>query len=100
MDARGIDPAVVKVEQGADGNGVVELLVGPAHGAQRGEVLGRNRRRSMIHPVDEAEQRFLGGRQRRVVQILEDGRYQPFVAEQFRRDRGVGLRSERAMVPP
>ena len=58
MDAGGVDPPVIKVEQGADGDGVIDGLVIPAGGVQRLHIAGRNLRRIAVHFVYEAQQRF------------------------------------------
>ena len=58
MDAGGIDPAVVKIKQGTDSNGVIDGLVVPAGGVKRLHVAGRNLRRVAVHLVDEAQKHF------------------------------------------
>src|SRR6267378_72751 len=40
VDARRVDPAVVKVEQRADGDGVVDGFIRPTRGVERLHVLG------------------------------------------------------------
>ena len=59
VDAGGIDPAVVEIEERADGDREIQLLVRPAGGSHRIEIRGRDVRRVVIHRVDEAEERLV-----------------------------------------
>lgn len=98
LDAGRIDPAVVEVEQGADGDGVVDLLVGPAGGVEGDHVVGGDGRGVRVDLVDEAEEGFFGVGEGRVFEVGEDLADEVFTAEEFRRDRGVGADSKGAMV--
>lgn len=98
MDAGGINPAVVEVEEGADGDGVVDLLVGPAGLVQGGHVFGGDVGGIVIHFVEEAKEDFLGGRQGGGFEVREDGFDESGILEEFRRDRGVGVCSKGAVV--
>ena len=62
MDAGGIDPAVIEIEEGADGDGVVDLFVGPADGVEGEHVVGGDGRGGGVDLVEEAEEGFLGVR--------------------------------------
>jgi hypothetical protein len=59
MNAGGVDPAVVEVEEGTDRQRVVRLLVAPATRAEALEVGRREARRVVIDPVDETEERLV-----------------------------------------
>jgi len=54
-----VDPAVVEVEQGADGDGEVDPFVGPAGGVEELHIFRRDAGRVAVDLVDEAEQRFV-----------------------------------------
>lgn len=60
MDAGRIDPTVVEVEQGTDGDGVVDLFVGPVGFAQGLHVFSGDLWRVVVHFVEEAEEEFFG----------------------------------------
>jgi hypothetical protein len=98
VDARRIDPAVVEIEQSADRDGVVDDLVIPTHSIKGLHVGGRDGRRLAIDLVDESKQRFLFFTQARSFEIAQDARNQVLIAQQFRRNCGVGLESKRTIV--
>ena len=98
VDAGGIDPAVIEVEEGADGDGVVDLFVGPAGGVEGSDVGGGDGGGGGIDLVEEAEEGFLGFGEGGGFEVGEDGLDGCFAAEEDRRDRGVGLDSEGAMI--
>lgn len=52
MHASGIDPSVVEIEEGADGDAKEEFLVGPVGGSRRGEIIGADTRRVTVHLVE------------------------------------------------
>ena len=84
-DARAIDPAVVEVEEGADGDGVVDGLIAAANGVEGGDVRGVYAGAVVIDLRAEGEESLFGGSKRRV-------------AEQDRRDRGVSFVSEETVI--
>jgi hypothetical protein len=98
VDPGGIDPAVVEVEEGADGDGVPDLFVVPTLLVERDHVGGTNVGRIVIDLVDEAEHGFLAVVEGRGIEVSEDGFDEGVIVVEFRRDRGVRLRSKRAVV--
>ncbi len=59
VNAAGVDPTIVKIEERADGNGVVDRLVGITGLVQGLDIRRLNRNGIAIDLADEAEQRFL-----------------------------------------
>ena len=59
VDARRIDPTVVKIEQSTNRDDVVDDLVVPTCGIERLHVGGGDGRRLAIDLIDESKQRFL-----------------------------------------
>jgi len=98
LNAAGIDPAIVKVEQGADGDGVVNDFVSVAGRMQEVDIGRADVHRFAIHFSHKPHERFFGLGEQRCFEIGEDAVDQLFTAEQFRRDRGVRFRSKRAVV--
>lgn len=99
VDAGRVDPAVVEVEQRADSNREIEFLIGPPRRSQLCRVVPGNRPGRGIHHVEECEEQFVLGVEPRGRRILNDARDELGIAEQFRRNCGVGVRSKRAIVP-
>jgi hypothetical protein len=97
-DSSGVDPAVVEVEEGADGDGVVDRFVRPARGVQGLHVVGGDLGRFAIDAVNEAKERLFVLGERRGLEIAKHGVDEGFASEQDRRDRGVGLQSEGAVI--
>ena len=98
VDAAGIDPAVIEVEQRADGDGVIDCRVGPA-----GFMQGRDIRRTDVHGIAvdfvyKSEESLFGLRERRGFQVFDDSLDQCLVSQQFRRNCGVGLQSKGAII--
>ena len=105
MDAGSVDPAIIKIEEGADSNGVIDGLVVPSGGVKRLHVVGRNLRRVAVHLVDEAQKHFFFFTEAGGFKIAKDRLYEllaklraTFPLQKYRRDRGVGLQSERAII--
>lgn len=69
MDAGGIDPAVIEVEEGDDGDGVVDLLVDPAGGVERGDVGLVDLMRVGVYFIEEVEEEFLWSGQRGAIDV-------------------------------
>ena len=80
--ARGVNPAVVEIEQRADGDGVIDCLP-----------------RAMIHFGDKAKEGFILLGKCGAFQIVNRVGHQLFTAQQFRRNCGVILRSKQTPVP-
>ena len=98
MHACRVDPPVVKIEQGADRNGEIKGFVRPSLGARDVQIDGRDRRRLVIHLVDESEERLVLFVEARGLQIGEDRVDQRRIAQEFRRNCGVGLQSKFAVI--
>ena len=98
MHTCSVDPTVIEVEQSADGEGVVEGFVGPAGLPHFLDVREPDLIGLFVNLLYKLEERFLGLRDGRSSIILEDGSYLVGIAEQFRRDRGVGANSNRTLI--
>ena len=98
MDTAGIDPAIVKIEQRAHGDGEIDRLVIPSQCAQRNHVVGGNSRRIVVHFVHKSKQRFVLFIERGSFQIPQRSPDQLFTLQQFRRNCGVGFQSKRTIV--
>ena len=59
MNATGVDPAIVKIEERADRDGVVNRLVSVADLVEGLDIGGLDGGRVAIHLLDEAHKRFL-----------------------------------------
>ena len=81
MDSAGIDPAIVEIEESADGDGIVNGLVAVADGMQGIDIRGLDGDRFTIDLADEAEESFLRVRQTGCFGIGEHTFYQ-FLAAQ------------------
>jgi hypothetical protein len=93
-----VDPTVVKVEQRANGDGVIDRLVCIAFRMQSFDVLRLNGVRFIIYLSNKPHQGLFRFRQHGGFEIGKDARNEFFAAEQFRRDRGVRLRSKRTLI--
>jgi hypothetical protein len=98
VHAAGIDPAIVKVEQRADRDRVINLLVSPTGLMQRLHIAGGNAWRVLIDLIDEPKQQLFLIAQSGAFQIPDYSLHQVFVSQQFRRDRGVRLQSKRTLI--
>ena len=95
-----VDPAIVEIEERADGNREVERLVGPARGASGIEIAFGNLRRLVIHLVDESKQRLVLFVEDRRFVVGQDGIDEGRIVQKFRRNCGVSLQSKGAMIAP
>ena len=98
VDAAGVDPAVIEVEQRADGDGVIDCRVGPAGFMQRRDIGRTDVDRIAVDFVHKSEESLLGLRERRGFQVFDYRLDQRLVSQQFRRNCGVGLQSKGAIV--
>jgi hypothetical protein len=98
VNTAGVDPAVIEIEQGTNGNGVVNRLVAEAGVMENRDVGGLDGRGLFIDLSHKTEERFLGIRERAGFEILQHTRHQFVIVQQFGRDRGVRLRSKRALI--
>ena len=98
MDTSGINPPIVKVEQRADGDREIQCVIGPARRAHGLEIDVGDRRRVVIHLVNESKQRLVTVVERRRFDVLQNAVDERRITQQFRRNCGVGLQSKRAMI--
>ena len=98
MHAGGIDPAVVKVKQPAHCDGIEDSLIGPAGAPHLFCIRGRQFIGAMVHFLDEGEEDFLLVAQSCAAEVPQDTLDQVLVAQQLRRNCGVGADSIRAVV--
>jgi len=91
-------PAIVEVEQSANGNRVIDCLVRVALRMQGFYVVPLNRMRLTIDLSNKPHQGFFRIRQARRLYIGKHALNQFLAAEQFRRDRGVRFRSKRTVI--
>jgi len=106
-DSARVDPAIIEIEQRADRDRVVDGVVCPAGRVEGLHILGGDFGRAAIYLGHEAEERLLLFGERGRLEIVDDGVDQrlggvrverEFRCEQDRRDRGVRLQSERAVI--
>ena len=98
VNAGCVNPAIVEVEQGANGYGVPDLFVRVTEFVQLSDIGRSDRVRQAVDLLDEVQQGFLVIGKRRAVEIGENARDEFLAAQQFRRDRGVRFRSKRALI--
>ena len=98
VHAGGVDPAVVKIKQPADGDGIEDGLIGPAGAPHLVRIGGGYFIRAVVHFFDEGQEHFLFRAQSRAAEILQHALDQVFAAQQLRRNCGVGADSIRAVV--
>jgi hypothetical protein len=55
MNAARVDPAIVKIEQRADGDGEIDRLVIPSQCAERLHIFGGDSRRIMVYFIDKSK---------------------------------------------
>ena len=89
VDARRIDPVVVELEEGANGDCIVERFVRPARGADAVSIGLGNCRRIVDHLLDEAVESAVLVRDRRRLDIVQNALDDIAIPVQLRRDRGV-----------
>lgn len=94
MNSAGVNPAVIEIEQRTDREGVVDRLIGVAHRVQRLDIRRPDVARITIDLGDEAQQGFFGFGQKGRLHVGEDAIDEFPAAQEFRRDRGVRLRSK------
>ena len=98
VNAGGVDPPIIEVEERANRNSVIDRGVRPASFVQRGDIRRPDVNRIAIYLIDEAQQRFFGFGQPRRFEVFDDPQNQGFVPKQFRRNCGVGFQSKRTIV--
>ena len=98
MNAACVDPPVVEIEQRADGDRIIDGFVRESRLVEDCDVRWLNRNGIVVHLSHKPEQSFLRLGEQRGFHIREHTRNQFRAAKQFRRDRGVRLRSKRAIV--
>ena len=98
--SRGVDPFIVEIEERAHGNGIVQCLIAPARGLHPVYVFLLNPAGFTIHLLDECKQRLLPIADRSSSIIFQHRVDQGAIAQQGRRDRGVGTDSEQTVITP
>lgn len=98
MDAGRINPPVVEVEQRAHRDREIQRFVRPTGGADDIEISIGDRRRRMVHFVDESKQRLVPFVEARRLDVGQDRFDEGRVTEQLRRNCGVGFQSKGAVV--
>lgn len=81
VDSAGIDPAIVEIEECANGDGEINGLVVPALCVQWLHVASRNIGRIVIDFINKAQQRFIFIIQPTCLQIVENALDQFFAAQ-------------------
>jgi hypothetical protein len=81
MDAACVDPAVVEIEERADGDGVVDGFVGEAGGMQHVDVAGLDVDGIFVHFAHEAEESFVGLGEQGGFEVCENTRDKGLAAE-------------------
>jgi hypothetical protein len=98
VNARRVNPTIVKVEERADSDCAIDRLVRPS-GATQGFEIGRtNSGRIVIDLGDESEQRLVSLVEPRRFEVRENSANERFIAQQFRRNCGVRLDSKGTIV--
>ncbi|MBZ5528527.1 MAG: hypothetical protein LAN71_11580 [Acidobacteriia bacterium] len=98
MDAGSVTPAIIEIEEAANGDGVVNGFVGPAGGLEGFDVLTGDVVGMQSEFLDkDQESLFLLG-QGGSSKVAQNRVYQFLIAEEFRRTGGMGARSKRALV--
>ena len=98
MNTAGIDPAVIEVKQRAHGDGVVDSFVGIADLVQRLHIFELNIHGISIYFANESHECLFRFGETRGLDIGEDAIDEFPAPQEFRRDRGVRLRSKRTGV--
>jgi hypothetical protein len=93
-----VDPPVVEIEQRANGDRIVDSLVRESRLVEGCDVRRLNGNGIVVYLPDKAKQNFLWLGKQTGFYIREHARNQFRAAKQFRRDRGVRLRSKRTTV--
>ena len=81
VDAAGINPTIVEIEERADGDGVIDGFVGKTGGVQSGDIGRANGDRIFIHLTDKAEQSFIGIAQFRSFEIGDHAVHQIMILQ-------------------
>ncbi len=84
-----VNPAIIKIEQGTDRDGIVNSLISEACFMQNGDVSGLYVDGIFIHLSDKTEKNFFGIGQRAGFHILQNACHQFMIVQQFRCDRSV-----------
>ena len=89
VNATCVNPAVVEVEQRADGDGVVNSFICIADCMQGGNIVSLDFVRVTIHLTHKSHKSLFRFGQGGSLEISQDARHKIFATQQFRRDRGV-----------
>ncbi len=72
MNAAGVDPAIVEIEQGADGDCIIDRFVGEPSLVEGLDVGGLNGNGIAIHFSDEAKESFVPIGKKRSLEVRKD----------------------------
>lgn len=97
-DPRRIVPAVKEIEERANGEGIVDGLIVPARRNEGLHIFGANLMRARVDFLHEPQKQSFGFVNGRGLRIAQHRGNQILASQQFRRDRGVRLGSERAVI--
>jgi len=95
---RSVNPFIVKIEECAHGDGIVQRLLAPARSPYLLYVFLLKPTGLPVHFLDECKQRLLSIGDRSSSIILQHSGDQRAISQQGRRDRGVGADSEPTVV--
>ena len=98
MNTACVNPTIVEIEQCAYGNSVVDRFIRKAGFMESLDLWRPDRSGIFVYFPNKTKQSFLLFAELRRFDIVEDARNYFLAAQQFRRDRGVRLRSKRALI--
>ena len=98
MNAAGIDPPVIKIEERTDGQGVVNRLVAVARLVQHSHIRRTNVDGVLIDLSNKSEEGLFPIGESGRLRIPDHAFHQFQIIQQFRRDRGVRLQSKGALI--
>ncbi len=98
VDAGGIDPGVVEVEESAHRDGIVEGVICPARCPGALDILNSDLVRRTVHHLQKIEESPLLVRDRRGPMVREYRIDEISIPQKLSRDRGMGTGSETAFV--
>jgi len=93
-----IDPAVEEVEQRTYRDRIINRLICKPGLVKRFNISRLDRNGMVVHRANKAKQSLFRLGQKRRLEIYQHACHKLGTSQQFRRDRGVGLRSKRTLV--
>ena len=98
MPAQRIGEPVVDVEERANVDRVLDRRIGKSHRAERSDIGGAHLFRPQRQFFEKAERRAQLRVERRAAPVIDHCFDEPVILQGQRRDRGVRLRSEDALI--